>query len=238
MVRVEGRGVLLLLLLLLGCVDTQLLAQVGEQLVDAFGLLLQDIVEALVHLVSVLLDEPLHGLLVQSLVQGGVLGVDVDLAVGELEALDRLLVEDDVEGDFLARLRHREEGMVLHLLPGGPSHWVLLHGLAEELEALERDLDVLGPGPRAFLDLAVEQLKGHLVGGLLGHIEDEHASQHLVEDDPDGPHINLVAVAGSPAPIRLYLLCRHHQGRPLERKGAISASLPLPTTARAAIIRA
>ena len=238
MVRVEGGSVLLVFVLGLGCIHTQLLAQVWEQLIDTFRLLLQDIVEALVHLVSVLLDEPLHGLLVQSLVQGGVLCVHVDFAVGELEAFHRLLVKDDVEGDFLARLRHREEGMVLHLLPGGPSHRVLLHGLAEELEALERDLDVLGPSPCAFFDLAVKQLKGHLVRGLLSHIEDEHASQHLVEDDPDGPHINLVAVAGPPAPIRLYLLCRHHQGRPLERKGAISASLPLSTTARATIIRA
>ena len=46
--------------------------------------------------------------------------------------------------------------MVLHLLPAGPAHGVLLHGLAEELKALECNLDVLGPGPGTFLDLPVE----------------------------------------------------------------------------------
>ena len=102
-VSVEGRSVLLVLVLRI--VDSQLLAQVREQLIDTFGLLLEDVVEALVHLVAVLLDEALDGLLVQSLVQGGVLRVHVDLAVGELETLDGLLVEDDVEGDLLARLR-------------------------------------------------------------------------------------------------------------------------------------
>ena len=102
MVSVEGRSVLLVLVL--RGVDAQLLAQVREQLIDTFRLLLEDVVEALVHLVAVLLDEALDGLLVQSLVQGGVLRVHVDLAVGELETLDRLLVEDDVEGDLLARL--------------------------------------------------------------------------------------------------------------------------------------
>ena len=94
MVSVEGRNVLLVLGL--RGVDTQLLAQVREQLIDTFGLLLEDVVEALVHLVAVLLDEALDGLLVQSLVQGGVLRVHVDLAVGELETFDGLLVEDDV----------------------------------------------------------------------------------------------------------------------------------------------
>ena len=128
--------------------------------------------------------------------------------------------------------------MVLHLLPGGPAHRVLLHGLAEELKALECDLDVLGPGPGTFLDLSVKKLEGHLVGGLLSHIEDEHASQHLIEDDPDGPHIDLVAITGTPTPVRLYLLRRHHQGRPLERKRAIPATLPPVPRARTGIIRA
>ena len=127
-----------------------------EQLVDAFVLLPEDIVQAFVHLIAVLLDEPLDRLLVQPLIQRRVLSVHVDLAVGELEALHGLLVEHDVERDFLAWLREREERMVLHLLPRGPTTRVLLHRLAQELEALERYLDVLGPGPGAFLDLAVE----------------------------------------------------------------------------------
>ena len=46
-----------------------------------------------------------------------------------------------------------------------------------------------------------------------------------------------MAIAGPPAPIRLYLLRRHHQGRPLERKRAIPASLPPVPRARS-IIRA
>ena len=106
--------------------------------------------------------------------------------------------------------------MVLHLLPRGPSTRVLLHRLAEELEALERYLDVLGPGPGALFDLAVEKLQGHLVARLLRHVEDEHAGQHLIEDDANGPHIDLVTVAGTSTPICLNLLRWHHQWRTFE----------------------
>ena len=86
-----------------------------EQLIDAFVLLPEDIVQTFVHLIAVLLDEPLDRLLVQPLIQRRVLSVHVDLAVGELEALHWLLVEHDVERDFLAWLREREERMGLHL---------------------------------------------------------------------------------------------------------------------------
>ena len=106
--------------------------------------------------------------------------------------------------------------MVLHLLPRWPTTWILLHRLAEELEALERDLYILRPGPGTFLDLAVEKLKGHLVRSLLRHVEDEHAGQHLIEDDTDGPDVNFVAVASPSAPIRLNLFGWHHQRRPFE----------------------
>ena len=188
----------------------------GEQLVYAILLLPKDVVQALVHLISVLLNEPLYGLLMQPLVQRRVFSVDKDLAVGEGQTFHRLLVEDNVQRDLLARLRKGEKRMVLHLLPRWPPTRILLHGLAEELEALERDLDVLRPGPGALLDLAGEELQSHLVGCLLSDVEDEHAGQHLIENDADRPHINLVAVAGASAPIRLNLLRWHHQGRAFE----------------------
>ena len=112
--------------------------------------------------------------------------------------------------------------MVLHLLPGGTPRRVLLHRLAEELEALEGDLDVLRPRPRSFLNLTIEQLEGHLIRRLLGHIKDKHARQHLVEDHTDGPYVNLVAVAVAAAPVRLNLLRWHHQGGALEGEGSVS----------------
>ena len=193
-----------------------------EQLVYTILLLPKDVVQALVHLIPVLLDEPLHSLLMQPLVQRWVLSVDKDLAVGEGQALYRLLVEDDVQRDLLTRLRKREKRMVLHLLPRWPATWVLLHGLAEELEALERDLDVLRPGPSALLDLAVEELQGHLVGCLLGDVENEHAGQHLIENDADCPNVDLVTVPGAAAPVCLDLLGWHHQRRTFERESAIA----------------
>ena len=77
----------------------------GEQLVYTVLLLPKDVVQALVHLIPVLLDEPLHSLLMQPLVQRRVLSVDEDLSIGKGQALHRLLVEDDVQRDLLARLR-------------------------------------------------------------------------------------------------------------------------------------
>ena len=85
--------------------------------------------------------------------------------------------------------------MVLHLLPGWALLRVLLHGLAEKLEALKANLNVLWPSPGSLLDLAVEKLKCHLIGCLLGHVENEHACQHLVENHTDGPDINLVTIS-------------------------------------------
>ena len=55
----------------------------GEQLVYTVLLLPKDVVQALVHLIPVLLDEPLHSLLMQPLVQRRVLSVDEDLAIGK-----------------------------------------------------------------------------------------------------------------------------------------------------------
>ena len=85
--------------------------------------------------------------------------------------------------------------MILHLLPGWALKWVLLHGLTQKLEALKGDLNVLRPGPGSLLDLAIEKLKCHLIGCLLGHVENEHSCQHLVENYTDGPDINLVAIS-------------------------------------------
>ena len=52
-----------------------------EQLVDSFLLFFQEIVETLVHLVSILLDEALYSLLMQSLIEGWVLSIDVNLTI-------------------------------------------------------------------------------------------------------------------------------------------------------------
>ena len=86
-------------------IHAKLLREMGEQLVYTVLLLPKDVVQALVHLIPVLLDEPLHSLLMQPLVQRRVLSVDEDLAIGKGQALHRFLVEDDVQRDLLARLR-------------------------------------------------------------------------------------------------------------------------------------
>ena len=79
------------------------------------------------------------------------------------------------------------------------------------------------PGPRALLDLTVEELQGHLIRRLLLDVEDEHACEHLIEDDSDGPDINLMAVTLSTTPVSLDLLRRHHQRGALEREGTVIA---------------
>ncbi len=87
---------------------------------------------------------------------------------------------------------------------------ILLHSFAQKFEARQADLDVLWPCPGAFFDLTIKELQGHLIGCLFRDIEDEHSSEHLVENDTDCPHIYLVTVARSFAPVGLDLLCRHH----------------------------
>ena len=77
-----------------------------EQLVDTFLLLLKNVVEALVHLVAILLDEALNSCLVKSLVERWVLCINIDLSIGELKTLDRLLIEDYVKWDLFTRLRN------------------------------------------------------------------------------------------------------------------------------------
>lgn len=114
--------------------------------------------------------------------------------------------------------------MVSHFLPARSAHWILLHGLAQKLEALESDLDVLGPRPRALLDLPIEQLQRHLIARLLGHVEDEHPGEHLVKDDADGPNVDLVAVASASAPVSLDLLRWHHQGRSFEGERPVACT--------------
>ena len=106
--------------------------------------------------------------------------------------------------------------MVLHFLPRGPAHRVLLHGLAEEFEALKRNFDVLWPRPCALFDFSIEKLKRHLIRRFLCHIENEHSSEHLIKNHADRPDINLVTVTGPSAPICLNLLSWHHQRRSFE----------------------
>jgi len=156
----------------------------------------------------------------EPLVQRRVFRVDINFAVRELQPLCRLLVEDDVERDFLDGIR-RKERVLLHFLPRGPQSWILLHRLAEELEAAQRNFDVLRPRPSPLFDLRVELLQRHLVRRLLCHVEDEHTGKHLVKYHADGPDVDLVAVACAGLPVCFYLLGRHHQGRTLEREGTI-----------------
>lgn len=73
-----------------------------EESVDSLVLLAENVVQTLVHLVAVFLHEALHSLLVQALVECGVLRVHINLAIVEAEALDRLLVKDDIKRDLVA----------------------------------------------------------------------------------------------------------------------------------------
>ena len=85
---------------------TKLLREVRKQLIDAFLLLLENVVKALVHLIAVLLDEALDCLLMETLVQCWVFGVHVNFAIRELETLYWFLVEYNVERDLFTRLRY------------------------------------------------------------------------------------------------------------------------------------
>ena len=100
----------------------------------------------------------------------------------------------------------------------------MLHRLAEELETLQCDLHVLWPSPGTLFDLTVEELQGHLVGSLFGHVKDEHACEHLVENHSNGPHVNLVTVARPATPVSLNLLSRHHQGGPFKGESTVSST--------------
>lgn len=98
----------------------------------------------------------------QSLIQRWVFCVDVNLTIREFEALAGFLIEYNIQGDLLAVLTG-EEWVLHHFLPIGSLRRILLHSLAQELEAGEADLDVLGPRPGTLLDFSVEQLEGHLI---------------------------------------------------------------------------
>ena len=92
------------------------------------------------------------------MIQLWVLRIHEYLAIFKLESLGRLLIKNDVEWNLFLFLRCLEVTVRLHLGPSGSMDWVVLHGLAQELETLESDLDVLGPSPGALLDLTIEQL--------------------------------------------------------------------------------
>ena len=138
--------------------------------------------------------ESLDCLLMQLLVQCGVLSVHEDLFVFERDTVFWFLVEDDIELD-LVRHAVTEHGVVNHFFPRRPLEGVVLHRLIQEVERVERDLNVAGPAPRTLLHLVVEGAHGVLSTRRAIHAEDEHAGEHLIEDDTHGPHIDLVTVA-------------------------------------------
>ena len=138
--------------------------------------------------------EGLNCFLMKLLVECGILGVHKDLFVLERDTVLWFLIENDVKLDLVGHAV-AEHGVVNHFLPCWPLEWVVLHRLIQEVERVERDLDVAWPAPRTLLHLVVEGTHGVLSASRAIYAEDEHASEHLVEDDTHGPHIDLVTVA-------------------------------------------
>ena len=145
------------------------------------------------------------------LVAAGIVCVHVDFFVLEHDAFRRVFVENYAQGDQLFFLA-REESMFLHFVPSWPFLRFILHGVIQEVEALERDFNVLRPGPVTLLNVLVEELECHLIRGFGFDVEDEHAREHLVQNDAYCPDVNLVAVTCAlVTPICAKLLSRHHQ---------------------------
>ena len=178
----------------------------------------QECAQMRLHICADLRHVLLDGLLVDALIKSRVLAVHVDLVITKLYPLRRLLSGQDVKSDFIVLTVFivSKDGVFLHLLPAWPEQRVVLHRLIQKVKRVERDLNVCGPAPRTLYHLVVEILHGLLALGRAVDREDEHPGEHLVEYDADGPHIDLVVVAGAAAPVRDQLLGGHHQRRPLE----------------------
>ena len=106
--------------------------------------------------------------------------------------------------------------MLKHLLPRGPELGIMLHRFVEEVEGGEADGYIGWPTPRAIFDLPVKLGHGVLALCLAIDAEHEHARQHLVEDYANSPHINLMTVAFTTAPVHTQLFWCHHQRRALK----------------------
>jgi hypothetical protein len=71
----------------------------------------------------------------------------------------------------------------------------MLHRFVQKVKSIQTDRNVTRPSPSSFFYLLIEQ--GHGIGACGGALdrEHEHAGEHLIENDADGPHIDLVTVA-------------------------------------------
>ena len=101
--------------------------------------------------------------------------------------------------------------MLLHFLPSRAKKRVILHSFVEEIKRVQLDVNIGGPTPIALYHLIVEVLHSFFAFGRPINAEDEHSSEHLIENDAYGPHIDLVVISGAASPIRDKLLRRHHQ---------------------------
>ena len=170
------------------------------------------------HISFNLLPIPFDSLLVKALIKGRVLAINIDLVITKLYPLSRLLGSQNIKSDFVVStvLIISEHGMLFHFLPTRTKQRVILHCLVEEIKRVERDLNVGGPAPSSLYHLIIEVLHGFFALGRPIDAEDEHSSQHLIEDYADGPHIDLVVVSRAASPVRDKLLWGHHQRRSLE----------------------
>ena len=152
------------------------------------------------------------------MIKGWVLAVYIDLVISKLYPLIRRLCSQDIKSDFVVSTVYSicEHGVLLHFLPAGSKQGVILHGLVEKIKRVERDLNVCRPAPSTLYHLIVEVLHGFLALGRPINAEDEHSCEHLIEDDADGPHIDLVVVSRAASPVRDKLLWSHHERRSLE----------------------
>ena len=177
-------------------------------------MLVQDRAQVCLHALFMILFKPFDSLLVKALISCWVLTVDIDLVITKLYPLSRLLSRQYIKSDFVVSTVFiiSEHGVLLHFLPARSEQWVILHGLVEKIERVQRDANVCGPAPRAIYHLIVEVLHSFLALGCSINAEDEHAGEHLVENDADGPHVDLVVVARTAPPVSDKLLGRHHQG--------------------------
>ena len=87
----------------------------------------------------------------------------------------------------------------------------MLHRFVKEIKGAKADGDICWPAPGAILDLPIKLRHCIFALCLTIHTEHEHTRQHLVEDDSDGPHIYLMAIAAAAAPVHTELLRCHHE---------------------------
>ena len=154
----------------------------------------------------------------QPLINWWVLRVHKDFTVFENKAFWWLLIEDDIKLDFilLALRWHLEHRVRPHFLPGRSEQWIVLHGVAQKVKCVKRNLDVCRPAPRTLLHFFKKSRQCVIALCGLLHRKHEHASEHLVKNYSHRPNVDFMAVAWPAAPVSIKLLRSHHQGWPFE----------------------